>query len=142
MKRNAETRGLGEASSAPSIEKAGSESKIVPGPALAFDFAGAMFCFHPALPRASWGSGFQAGLGFLGRLLDQLHQPVQGIPPVRLLGSETPGLDDQNPVLGDPPAREAHEALPNPVRQGWREGSMETKLYRTGHFVYVLPAGT
>ena len=69
---------------------------------------------------------------------DQLHQPVDGLLAVLLLGAQLPGFDDQNPILVDALRRHAHQALAHLLGKRRRVGHVEAQLDGAGHLVYVL----
>jgi hypothetical protein len=84
--------------------------------------------------------GFEPRFWFPGRPPDQFHQPLEGILPVAFLGSEPPGGDMQNPLLGDSAAGYPHQPHTHFGRQGRRSLDVKTQVYCRGHFVDILAA--
>ena len=58
-----------------------------------FDLTSLLFLAQAFFLRGRGWPGFAPGFRRLGRLMNQSHQPAQGILPILLLRAEPPGLD-------------------------------------------------
>lgn len=91
---------------------------------------------------------FEPRVGLVGRLfldlggaLDQLHQALQRIGAVLLLGAILLGLEHQHAFAGDPAVAQRQQTLLVELWQR-RGRNIKPQVHRTRHFIDVLPTGT
>ena len=73
-----------------------------------FDIAVAALFVHPAFPGREGGFGLPSGFWNYRGPSDQVNQPIDRVLTVSILGTETPGLDNQYAFSGNPPSRETN----------------------------------
>ena len=81
---------------------------------------------------------FTAELRALSCLTNQNREPFPGIPAVSFLTSKPPGIKDDHPALGDPPACQPDEPGAHLLGQGCRVSYVEAELHCGGYLVYIL----
>jgi hypothetical protein len=98
------------------------------------------FHIHPFFPGSlSWPGGAAAPEGYQG-IPDDLTEPFQGIRPVLLLGAVLLGLDDENPVLGQPLVAHGQQALFHTVGQRGT-ADIKAQMDGAGDLVDILAPG-
>src|SRR5512135_2529516 len=107
---------------------------------LALVGAPALLGVQAPLPRSRRRLGGATVVGCRKSLRDPSHQSVYGVLPISLLRTETPRLDYQDAIVGEPVGRQAEQPLLDVA--GKRGGTPDIKAEAHGRldFVDVLPA--
>lgn len=89
----------------------------------------------------SWDS-LAPRFGWQGRLANQMDQSLQGVLTILLLGSKSPGLDDQDPRIGHPFSGNGSETPADIIGKRRGPGRIKPKLNSRSDLVDILSAWT
>ncbi len=108
------------------------------GPPLALPRATPPLAFYPSMLRGACWTGRLPRSWRCNHGPNERDKPVTCVFPVLLLRPKPGGVDNQDAVVGKPPAREAYEARAHILRQRRRAAHIEAQLGRGGQLVDIL----
>ena len=105
-----------------------------------FGLRSTAFGVESTLSGGSGGDSLAPGFRRQGRCANQMDQSLHGVLTILLLGSKSPGLDDQYPCIRHPFPGNGSETPSDIVGKRGGPGRIKPKLNSRSDLVDVLPA--